>query len=116
LGVRWGTASIVIYQESILEIYRDTWGDEEDESGEFVTADFRSNGSLIFTKVDFGETTRKFKGQDDWAYIVFIDGEDVQKFTLELLKTSFNSRRSMTVSRVERICRNAGISYQTATD
>ena len=49
-------------------------------------------------------------------FIVYIDGEDVQKFTLELLKTTFDSRRPMTVSRVERICRNADISYETITD
>ena len=99
-----------------MEIYRNTWGDEEDPSGNFVTAEFRPDGSLIFTKVDFGKSTREYKGQDDWEYIVYIDGEDVQKFTLELLKTTFDSRRPMTVSRVERICRNAGIDYQTVTD
>ena len=99
-----------------MEIYRNTWGDEEDPSGEFVDAEFRPDGSLIFTKVDFGKSTREFKGRDDWQYIVFIDEEDVQNFTLELLKTTFDSKRSMTVSRVERICRNAGISYETITD
>ena len=99
-----------------MEIYRNTWGDEEDPSGNFVTAEFRTDGSLIFTKVDFGKSTREFKGQDDWEYVVYIDGEDVQKFILELLKTTFDSKRSMTVSRVERICTNAGIDYQTITD
>ncbi len=99
-----------------MEIYRNTWGDEDDPSGNFVTAKFRPDGSLILTKVDFGKSTREFKGQDDWEYIVYIDGEDVQKFTLELLKTTFDSRRPMTASRVERICRNADISYETITD
>lgn len=99
-----------------MEIYEHSWGDEDDPSGEFVTAEFRSDGSLVFTKVDFGKSTRDFKGQDDWAYIVYIDEENVQKFTLELLKTTFGSKRSMTVSRVERICKNAGISYETITD
>ena len=99
-----------------MEIYSNTWGDEEDPSGEFVDAEFRPDGSLIFTKVDFGKSTRELKGRDDWEYIVFIDEEDVQKFTLELLKTTFDSNQSMTVSRVERICTNAGIDYQTITD
>ena len=66
--------------------------------------------------MDFGQSTRELKGRDDWEYIVFIDEEDVQNFTLELLKTTFDSNQSMTVSRVERICTNAGIDYQTITD
>jgi len=59
--------------------------------------------------VDYGETVRAFKGDDDYEYVLTVPAESVQDLTLLLLDATFNTHSPMTFSRIERLCKRNGI-------
>ena len=92
-----------------MQIYEKEWGEVDDPSGTKIWATFLEDGSLSFSGVDYGETVRAFKGNDDYEYVLTVPAESVQDLMLLLLETTFNTHSPMTFSRVERLCRRNGI-------
>ena len=95
-----------------MRIYESTWGDEKDPDGMSVDASFHENGHLVVRGVDFGPGMESHTGSDDREYLLVVDAVGVQDFILELLKSTFNGHRPMTVRRLERICQNADIDFR----
>jgi len=92
-----------------MQIYEKEWGEADDLSGTKIWATFLEDGSLSFSGVDYGETVRAFKGDDDYEYVLTVPAESVQDLTLLLLDATFNTHSPMTFSRIERLCKRNGI-------
>tara|TARA_B100000035_G_scaffold308584_1_gene313495 strand:- start:983 stop:1285 length:303 start_codon:yes stop_codon:yes gene_type:complete len=88
-----------------MQIYEKEWGEVDDPSGTKIWATFLEDGSLSLSGLDYGETVRAFKGDDDYEYVLTVPAESVQDLTLLLLQASFNTHSPMTFSRIERLCR-----------
>ena len=93
-----------------MEIYKKEWGDPEDPDGTVVDADVLADGSIRISGTDYGRSARNFSGNEEYDYGLHIPADQVSKFTLELLKRGFNLKAPLSVSKVERLCKNAGIS------
>ena len=92
-----------------MEIYEKHWGEADDRSGTKIWGTFLEDGSLTLGGVDYGETVRAFKGDDDYEYVLTVPAESVQHLMLLLLKATFNTHSQMTFSRVERLCTRHGL-------
>ena len=92
-----------------MQIYEKEWGEADDPSGTKIWATFLEDGSLSLSGVDYGDTVRAFKGDDDYEYVLTVPAESVPDLTLRLLETTFNTHSPLTFSRIERLCSRNGI-------
>ena len=92
-----------------MEIYKKEWGDHEDLDVTVVDDDVLADGSIRISGTDYGKSARNFSGNEEYDYGLHIPADQVSKFTLELLKRGFNLKGPLSVSKVERLCKNAGI-------
>ena len=92
-----------------MEIYKKEWGDPEDPDGTVIDADILADGSIRITGTDYGKSARNFSGNEEYDYGMHIQVDDVPRFALEILKRSFNLRGVLSISKVEKICKNAEI-------
>ena len=99
-----------------MEIYKKEWGDPEDPDGTVVCADVLADGSIRISGTDYGKSARNFSGNEEYDYGLHIPADQVSQFTLELLKRGFNLKGPLSVSKVERLCRNVGIEINTWRD
>ena len=94
-----------------MQIYEKEWGEVDDPSGTKIWATFLEDGSLSLSGLDYGETVRAFKGDDDYEYDLVVPAESVADLTLLLLETTFNTHSPMTFSRIERLCKRNGVNH-----
>ena len=99
-----------------MEIYKKEWGDPEDPDGTVVDADVLSDGSIRISGTDYGKSARNFSGNEEYDYGLHIPADQVSQFTLELLRRGFNLKGPLSVSKVERLCRNAEIPCESWRD
>ena len=92
-----------------MEIYKKEWGDPEDPDGTVIDADVLADGSIRISGTDYGKSTRNFSGNEEYDYGGHIQADDGPRFALEILKRSFNLRGVLSISKVEKICKNAEI-------
>jgi hypothetical protein len=96
-----------------MEIYKKEWGDPEDPDGTVIDADVLADGSIRISGTDYGKSARNFSGSEEYDYGLHIPADQVSQFTLELLKRGFNLKGPLSVSKVEKLCRNAGIKVES---
>ena len=96
-----------------MEIYKNEWGDPEDLDGTVIDAEVLPDGSIRLAGTDFGKSARDFSGRDEYEYGLHIPSDHMSQFALELLKRSFNLRGLLTMSKVERVRKNADIPVET---
>lgn len=99
-----------------MEIYKKEWGDPEDPDGTVIDADVLADGSIRISGTDYGKSARNFSGNEEYDYGLHIPVDQLSQFTLELLKRGFNLKGPLSVSKVERLCRNVGIEINTWRD
>ena len=99
-----------------MEIYKKEWGDPEDPDGTVIDADVLADGSIRISGTDYGKSARNFSGNEEYDYGLHIPVDQLSQFTLELLKRGFNLNGPLSVSKVERLCRNVGIEINTWRD
>ena len=99
-----------------MEIYKNEWGDPEDPDGTVIDADVLADGSIRIFGTDYGKSARNFSGNEEHDYGLHIPADQVSLFTLELLKRGFNLKGPLSVSKIERLCRNVGIEINTWRD
>jgi hypothetical protein len=92
-----------------MEIYKKEWGDPEDPDGTVIDAYVLADGSIRISGTDYGKSARNFSGNEEYDYGMHIQGADVPRFAQEILKRSFNLRGVLSISKVEKICKNAEI-------
>ena len=96
-----------------MEIYKNEWGDPEDLAGAVIEAEILPDGSVRLAGTDYGKSARDFSGGDEYEYGLRIPSDHMPQFALELLGRSFNLRGLLTMSKVEKVCQNAGIQVET---
>ncbi len=99
-----------------MEIYKNEWGDPEDLDETVIDAEILPDGSIRLAGTDYGKSARDFSGGDEYEYGLRIPSDHMSQFALELLRGSFNLRGLLTMSKVERVCRNADIPVETWRD
>ena len=92
-----------------MEIYKKEWGDPEDPDGTVIDADVLADGSIRISGTDYGKSARNFSGNEEYDYGLHIPADQVSQFTLELLKRGFNLKGPLSMSKVEKLCKNAKI-------
>ena len=95
-----------------MEIFKKEWGSKDDPDGTIIDATVLEDGSLKINGTDYGASARAFSGGDDYEYGLAIPADQVSLFTLALLKRSFNLRSRISFSTIEKICKNADITYE----
>ena len=96
-----------------MKIFEQNWGDGEGEAGTTIFAEILPSGDLLISGVDFGKSVEQFKGSDTYEYHLVIPEQDHQKLMMELLSVGFNSKRPLSFSRLQRICKNLGIKAES---
>ena len=99
-----------------MEIYKKEWGDPEDPDGTVIDADVLADGSIRISGTDYGKSARSFSGHEEYDYGLRIPADHVTQFTLELLRRSFNLKGLLSVSTVEKLCKNSGIPFEVWRD
>ena len=92
-----------------MEIYKKEWGDPEDPDGTVIDADVLADGSIRISGTDYGKSARNFSGNEEYDCGLHIPADQVSQFTLELLKRGFNLKGPLSMSKVEKLCKNAKI-------
>jgi hypothetical protein len=96
-----------------MKIFEQNWGEGEDEAGTTIYAEILPSGELLISGEDYGKSVELFKGSDTYEYHLIIPEQDHQKLMMELLSVGFNSKRLLTFSRLQRICKNLGIKAES---
>ena len=89
-----------------MEIYR-----RDGDAFSSIRAAFDANGNLKIDGQDMGPTVEQFFGDSDFEYYLTIPKSEVQKFTLEVLKKTFNQEKQLGFYDLRDICEENGIKH-----
>ena len=89
-----------------MEIYR-----QDGDAFCSIRAAFDSNDNLQIDGQDMGPLVEQFFGDSDYEYYVTIPKNEVQKFTLELLKKAFNQNEALGYYDLIKVCDANKINY-----
>ena len=89
-----------------MEIYR-----RDGDAFTSIRAVFDVKGNLTIDGQDMGPTVEQFFGDSDFEYYLTIPKSEIQNFTLEVLKKTFNQEKKLGFYDLRDICKNNGIKH-----
>jgi len=89
-----------------MEIYR-----REGEAFSSIRAAFDATGNLKIDGQDMGPLVEQFFGDDDFEYYLTIPKKELENFTLEVLKKTFNQTKPLSFYDLKDMCKDAGIKH-----
>ena len=89
-----------------MEIYR-----RDGDAFTSIRAVFDVKGNLTIDGQDMGPTVEQFFGDSDFEYYLTIPKSEIQNFTLEVLKKTFNQEKKLGFYDLRDICEDNGIKH-----
>ena len=89
-----------------MEIYR-----REGEAFSSIEAEFDDKGNLKISGQDIDEGMRSWVGSDEFEYFLTIPKDEVESFTLEVLKKTFNQTKPLGYYDLRDICKDNEIKH-----